>query len=135
LGSVSKIDWEGKKEGDVVLFYLFGVDVDYAKTFQLELKEGRFFSSEFSTDSTAVVINEKTAEILGFKDPIGQILSEHESKFRIIGVVHDFHFKTLRSAIEPLVITPIPPSTIGGTCYIRMKPDQTFNSKIYQEYF
>ena len=43
-------NWEGKKEGDDVLFHILGADEDYAKTFQLELKEGRFFSSEFSTD-------------------------------------------------------------------------------------
>jgi hypothetical protein len=45
--NVNIIDWEGKKEGDVVLFYLFGVDEDFARTFQHEHKEGRFFSSEF----------------------------------------------------------------------------------------
>ena len=67
--------WEGKKEGDKVLFHMLYTDEDYAKTFQLEIKEGRFFSSEFSTDNTAVVINEKAAEIMGFKDPVGKILT------------------------------------------------------------
>ena len=51
----SGFDWAGKKEGDDVLFHLFYADEDYAKTFQIELKEGRFFSSEFSTDDNAVV--------------------------------------------------------------------------------
>ena len=60
-------------------FSLLYADEDYAKTFQLELKEGRFFSSEFSTDNTAVVINEKAAEIMGFKNPIGEILSTSET--------------------------------------------------------
>ena len=68
-------NWEGKQEGDNVLFSILYTDEDYAKTFQLELKEGRFFSSEFSTDNTAVVINEKAAEIMGFKDPVGEIVS------------------------------------------------------------
>ena len=74
-GTSGGFNWEGKKEGDDVLFYLLGADEDYAKTFQLELKEGRFFSSEFSTDNTAVVINEKAAKIMGFKDPIGEIIA------------------------------------------------------------
>ncbi len=64
----------GQEKRKVMMFYFIflSADEDYAKTFQLELKEGRFFSSEFSTDTTAVVINEKAAEIMGFKDPSGK---------------------------------------------------------------
>jgi ABC-type antimicrobial peptide transport system permease subunit len=123
--AVSSVNWKGKKEGDDVSFSVLNADKDFAKTFQLELKEGSFLSNnEFSIDTTVVVINEKAAEIMGFRNPIGEVISDRNGlKFSIIGVVKDFHFKTLRSAIEPLVITPIPPSTPGGTCYIRMKPD------------
>jgi putative ABC transport system permease protein len=122
---VSGVNWKGKKEGDDVSFSVLNADRDYAKTFHLELKEGSFLSTnEFSTDTTVVVINEKAAEIMGFKNPIGEVISDRNGlKFSIIGVVRDFHFKSLRSSIEPLVISPIPPSTPGGICYIRMKPD------------
>jgi putative ABC transport system permease protein len=116
--NVNKIDWEGKKEGDVVLFYLFGVDVDYARTFQLELKEGRFFSPEFSTDNTAVVINEKAAKIMGLNDPIGKTISRNGLKLRIIGVLKDFHFQSLHSQIEPLIMQ----LNAGNFCMIRMNP-------------
>ena len=52
--------YNGQEKRKVMMFYfmVLGADEDYAKTFQLEVKEGRFFSSEFSTDKTAVVINE-----------------------------------------------------------------------------
>ena len=125
--NVSKFDWEGKKEGDVVLFYLFGVDVDYAKTFQLELKEGRFFSTEFSTDNTAVVINEKAANIMGFKDPIGKTISRNGLKLRIIGVLKDFHFQSLHSKIEPLIMQ----LNAGNFCLIKMKPDNITSTVDY----
>lgn len=122
--TINNLNWEGKKEGDVVLFSILYTDKDYAKTFQLELKDGRFLASdEFSTDNTAVVINEKAEEIIGFKDPIGQILTVDGLKLTIIGVVKDFHFKSLHTKIEPLIIVSIPPIMIGGTCYVRMKPD------------
>jgi putative ABC transport system permease protein len=116
----SGFDWSGKKEGDDVLFHLFYADEDYAKTFQLELKEGRFFSSEFATDANAVVINEQAAKIMGFKDPVGEMVSSKDgSKFRIIGVLKDFHFQSLHTKIEPLII-------INGNdifCSVKMKPD------------
>jgi len=125
--SVSNFDWEGKKEGDIVLFYLFGVDVDYAKTFQLELKEGRFFSSEFSTDNTAVVINEQAAKIMGFKDPIGKTISRNGLKLRIIGELKDFHFQSLHSKIEPLIMQ----LNAGNFCMIRIKPDKITSTVDY----
>jgi ABC-type antimicrobial peptide transport system permease subunit len=120
-GTWSGLTWTGKKEGDNVLFYGLGADEDYAKTFQLQLKEGRFFSSEFSTDRTAVVINEQAAKIMGFKNPVGEILSAGDgSKFTIIGVVKDFHFRSLHTRIEPLIMGLEPCNTF----YIRMKPDK-----------
>jgi putative ABC transport system permease protein len=123
--AVGGLNWRGKKEGYDVMFSVLNADRDYAKTFQLEIRAGSFLSAnEFSIDTAVVVINEKAAEIMGLKDPVGEVITDGNGlKFSIIGVVKDFHFKSLHSPIEPLVITPIPPSTKGGTCYIRLKPE------------
>ena len=118
-GTWGSLSWAGKKEGDNVLFYGLGADEDYAKTFQLELKKGRFFSSEFSTDNSAIVINEEAEKIMGFKNPVGEVLSSEDgSKFEIIGVVKDFHFKSLHTRIEPLIMGLEPCNTF----YFKMKP-------------
>jgi putative ABC transport system permease protein len=119
-GPSGGFDWAGKKAGDDVLFYNISADDDYAKTFQLELKEGRYFSTEFSTDNNAIVINEQAAKILGFKDPIGEILtSPRGTKLNIIGIVKDFHFKSLHTKIEPLIMQ------LGesNNFFIKMKPE------------
>lgn len=114
-------NWTGNNEGNDVSFYILSCDEDYAKTFQLELKEGRFLSSEFSTDSSAAVINEKAAVVMGFNDPVGEIIATPwESKLHIIGVVKDFHFKSMHYTIEPLIITLNPDIEF----FIRMKPDR-----------
>ena len=113
--------WAGNKESKDIPFYILSCDADYAKTFQIELMEGRFFSSEFSTDSFAAVINESAAEIMGFKDPVGEIiLTPWESKLNIIGVVKNFHFKSMHYKIEPLIMTLNPDIEF----FIRMKPDR-----------
>jgi ABC-type antimicrobial peptide transport system permease subunit len=119
-GPSGGFNWSGKKVGDDVLFYNISADEDYAKTFQLELKEGRYFSTEFSTDNNAIVINEQAAKILGFKDPIGEIITTPQgSKLNIIGMVKDFHFKSLHARIEPLIMQ------LGesNNFFIRMKPE------------
>jgi ABC-type antimicrobial peptide transport system permease subunit len=119
-GTAQSFDWEGNEHGGEFYFSAIYTDLDFAKTFQLELKEGRFFSADFPGDTTALVINEKAAQILGFKDPIGQVLTSNGVKYRIIGEIRDFHFKTLRVQIDPLIIMKLP-SSAGGNCYVRMK--------------
>jgi putative ABC transport system permease protein len=121
-GTSEGFKWEGQHDGEKVPFSTMYTDEDYAKTFQLEMKEGRYFSFEFSTDNTTIVINEKAAEIMGFKNPVGEIvMSEDGSKFRIIGVVKDFHFKSLRTRIEPLILFMYRESF---NCFIKMKSDK-----------
>lgn len=120
---VDEVNWRGKKEGSDVLFSVLNADMDYAKTFQIGLKEGNFLSTnEFSTDTNSLVVNEKAVEIMGLENPIGEIISDKNGiQFRIVGVVKNFHFKTLHSAIEPLIIAPSNPQ--GGTCYIKINPE------------
>jgi len=123
-------NWTGKKDGDNVLFHRLGIDEDYASTFQLVIKEGRFFSSEFSTDANAIVINEQAARIMGFKEPIGEILTTAQgSKLTIIGVVKDFHFQSLHYKIGPLIMH------IGASnvLFVRMKPDKITSTVDYIE--
>jgi ABC-type antimicrobial peptide transport system permease subunit len=133
IQNANELNWTGK-ENDVQFDLLTG-DADYAKTFQLEMKEGRFFSSEFSTDSFAIVINEQAAKIMNFDDPIGKTVTwPNGDKWSIIGVVKDFHYKSMYNKIEPLII-------FLGTrlqFFIRMRPgtsastidfiNNTFNS-------
>ena len=58
-----------------------------------------------------------------FKDPVGEVITDRNGiKFRIVGVVKDFNFKSLHYPVEPLVISPVPGPATGGTCYIRLKP-------------
>ncbi len=79
------------------------VDHDYAATLGLKLVEGRFFERDLASDSNAVVVNQKLVKELKIENPIGKRI-ENYTKWTIIGVVEDFHFESMRSAIEPLVM-------------------------------
>jgi putative ABC transport system permease protein len=120
-GTRNGFTWEGKSEGDDVYFHMIGVDPDYANTYKLELKDGRFFSSEFQTDKTAIVINEEAERILGFTNPVGvTIISSRGSKLNIIGVVKDFHIQSLHHKIGPVIMQ----LSESNNFYIRMKPEK-----------
>ncbi len=86
------------------------VDKDYIPTLGMTISRGRNFSERFSTDDSAVIINQRTAERLGWVDPIGKGIGVPFSRqgdirlFSIIGVVEDFHFESFRQGIDPLVL-------------------------------
>lgn len=83
------------------------VSPDYAETMGLELVEGRFFSWDFTTDtSNAFVVNETFLKRFNIENPIGKGINfVFEDNFAsIIGVVKDHHFEGLQDEIRPLVM-------------------------------
>ena len=97
--------WDGKEEDEVILVHHNGVDHDFAKTFNMEMAQGRFFSREFPTDTArGLVVNEAAAKIMRFDDPIGKNIYIGADTLKIIGVIRDFHFKSVHRKIEPIVL-------------------------------
>lgn len=91
-------------EKDFIVLNYFKTDEDFKKTYQFELVDGRMFNSEFSTDSTqAVIINETAAKKFGWQNPIGKSIKINGDR-SVIGVVKDFHFETLKTKIQPMVM-------------------------------
>ncbi|TAE42075.1 MAG: FtsX-like permease family protein [Runella slithyformis] len=82
------------------------IDYDYISTMGMSIVKGRNFSKEFGTDSTGVILNEAAVKLFGFKDPLnkGVTLFMNDSKkvYRVVGVVKDFHFESLKSNIGAL---------------------------------
>jgi putative ABC transport system permease protein len=84
-----------------------GVDFDFAKTYGLEFLDGRDFNHNFSTDSAAVLINATLAQQLGWDSAIGKILAlgtEAPQASTVIGVVKDFHLRSVHQKIEPVLL-------------------------------
>lgn len=86
------------------------VDEDYIPTLGIEMKAGRNFSKDMKTDSAAMIINEAAAQLLGFTDPLGKTLyypwdggGKVIKPYRIVGVVKNFNFRSLKESITPLV--------------------------------
>lgn len=86
------------------------VDDEYINTIGLQLIKGRNFSKDYGTDTSAFIINESAAKILGFDDPIGKKIYQPNPDqpdaapmvFTVIGVVKDFNYESLRQNIYPL---------------------------------
>ena len=89
----------------------YDVDEQYIPTLGMEMAAGRNFSKELSTDSLAIIINETAAQVFGWgNNSVGHTitwLKDNEGgklNYHIIGVVKDFHFRSLHEAITPLLM-------------------------------
>ena len=91
--------WEGKDPSLAVDFPNNGVTHEFGKTVGWKFKEGRDFSRERMTDSSAFVINEAAAKFLGFENPVGETLTWNEEPYTIIGVIEDM---IIESPYEPV---------------------------------
>jgi len=110
---------------------LFCVDYDYIKTLGLQLITGRDFSREFGTDrQRAFILNETAVKSYGFGTPeeaIGHPIHWQEwvgdsiKRGEVIGVVKDFHFKSLKEQLTPVVLHIYPEVFLSLT--LKVKPD------------
>jgi len=96
------LNWEGNTSEDLVQTELTAVNPDFLETLGLEMKEGRFFSRDFVTDTSRVVINEAAARVMGFEQPIGKHVKGPNNP-EIIGVVKDFHLESFHEEVKPHV--------------------------------
>lgn len=119
--STGSAEWDGKDPDAVVEINVLNADEDLVDAMDMQIVEGRYFSTEFGTDSSNYVINEVTAKIMGFDSPVGQNLSIWGMKGKVIGVVRNFHMGSMYENIQPLIIRYDPSSTF--VAFIRVQND------------
>jgi putative ABC transport system permease protein len=107
--ATSAAEWEGKEKGARISMGLAMVDFDTFDTFQLKMAAGRPFQKEFTTDAKeAFIVNETAVLAMGLQDPLGKRFSWNRRNGRIIGVVKDFHNRSLHQEIQPFVFLVSP---------------------------
>jgi ABC-type antimicrobial peptide transport system permease subunit len=95
------LDWRGKDPGLTVFFRNVGVTPDFGKTTRWTIVKGRDFSVDLPGDSASLILNSKAADIMGFEDPIGEIVEFRGQKFAVVGVTEDMLTQSPYSPSEP----------------------------------
>ena len=97
--------WDGKDPNDKTDFDRYNVDDNIVVTAGLTLVKGRDMNlKEYPTDSLAMIINESAAKVINFKDPIGQLIKDGDTKYHIIGVIKDFILQSPYYPTKPMLI-------------------------------
>jgi len=93
---------EGEK--NPLMVTTFAGDENYLETMGIALKKGRFFSEDLKTDSASVVINEAFVKELGWDKPIGKIFNRNGRRYKVIGVLENFHFQSLHRPVARMIM-------------------------------
>ena len=138
---------------------MMSIAYDVFKTLDIKLIAGREYSEEFPTDQRrSIIVNEALVEKLGIEDPIGKTIKEvRKTRTRtisrsktIIGVVGDFHFRSLHHKIGPVImplfttsyhnlLVRIHPENVPGTIafikekWVEIAPALTFRFSFLDE--
>jgi len=97
-------DWQGKDPSTLPAFGTIWVTTDFGKTIGWKIKEGRDFSKDFITDSTAMILNEAAVKLVGMKENIvGQTITFNDKKYHVVGVVKDMIMESPYKPVTPTI--------------------------------
>ncbi len=97
--------WPGQtEESKHISFRHAHVGPEFIETMGIELKEGRTYINEKPNNESKIILNETAVEVMGLENPIGTIIDMRGPNREIIGVVKDFHIRSLYEKIAPMAL-------------------------------
>jgi putative ABC transport system permease protein len=152
-GSSSGFSWPGKDPNLSIDFNREGISYEYGKTIGWQLSQGRDFSKDFLSDSSALILNEAAVKFIGFANPVGQTMYWFDKPYKVIGVTKDIIMQSPYDAVRPTVfflskddydaiLLRINPAVSAqqaiariGELYKKYNPDRPFEYRFASEEF
>lgn len=97
----------GTNEREGADFNVFQIDEDFIPSYQMKIIAGRNFSEKMRSDVESVIVNQTAMRKLGIRNPedvIGKKIQYWDNQKKIVGVVKDYHHKSLKHQIIPLIL-------------------------------
>lgn len=114
------------EEGTYREFNMNAVDQDFVKTYGLEMLQGRDFNVESGADArSGVLINETFAQAFNLEEAVGSTLPPPFQEYQVVGVLSDFHYKSLHAAIEPAMMVMNPYGIFKGSENVMFEDNST----------
>jgi putative ABC transport system permease protein len=110
--------WKGKDPGMQDVIHRGAIDHEFGRTVGWRIKEGRDFSRDFESDSSAMILNEAAVRYMGFKEPVGEIVRQYGRDYTVIGIVYDM---VSQSIYEPAKQTIFIIDRFNSATYINVK--------------
>jgi ABC-type antimicrobial peptide transport system permease subunit len=121
--SSSGVNWPGKTtDQENIEFSLLWTDYNFPRVFDIPIDKGTYYGKE-TVDTLNVVLNQKAVEIIGLEDPVGKTVQIWGKQRQIIGVLRDFHNRSLHEPIQPSVFFLEPEN--AGMMFVKLKAGKT----------
>jgi putative ABC transport system permease protein len=104
INSNNFLGWPGKPESLRVIFATIATEYDYSKTMGIKVLQGRDFSQDFKSDSSAILVNQAGLDVMGLKDPLGAQLDLWGGKKTLIGILDNVVMQSPYQPIRPLFV-------------------------------
>lgn len=127
VNSNNFLGWPGKPEELRVIFSTITIDYDYAKTMGIRMLQGRDFSKDFASDSSAIIINKAALDLMQLEDPIGTELDLWGEQRKLIGVIDNVLMESLYREVKPLFMIM---DDWGGVVTLRLKGGQDLQTSL-----
>ena len=118
----NSIEWRGKDPNLEIYFRNVNVTPEFGSTVGWTIKHGRDFSSDYLTDSGAVILNESAVIATGLKEPVGEIIKFNGKYYTVIGIAKDMLTQSPYDPMQPSVFFC---DGWMGVITIRLKPGMT----------
>jgi len=96
-------EWDGKEPGTNPLFGTIAVTRDFGKTIGWHVRQGRDFSRDFASDTSAMILNQSAVQLTGFKDPVGKIIRKDKKVYTIVGVIDNMVMQSPYTPVQPTI--------------------------------
>jgi len=126
--SYDNADWDGKDPEKYYIIGLNSVDFDFTETLDMKITEGRGFSREFTSETgESFLVNEVMANLMEKKSVVGERFSFVGITGTIVGVVENFHYRSVKEEIGPMVLV-LAPERFLEYALVRIQPGNIASS-------
>jgi putative ABC transport system permease protein len=109
----TEIDWHrtditlGRENADYKYnSRIIAIGTEFVDVFGLTLMAGRNFNPMIESDAKAMLISEAASKMFGFADydeALGHLIFVGSRRFEVIGVLKNYHFRSLQQGVQPLL--------------------------------
>jgi len=121
-------NWKGKDPNTHDDFVNLAVSLDYGRTMGWDFTQGRDFSREFATDSSALILNEAAVKFMGLDNPVDEEITWQGRKFRVVGVIKDMIMTSPYEPVKQTVFRLMPYQ--GLWINVRLNPEMSTSESI-----
>ncbi|HXB43622.1 MAG TPA: ABC transporter permease [Puia sp.] len=121
--STSGFSWSQKDPNLSIDFGVINASLDYGKTIGWHLKQGRDFSKDFATDSSALILNEAAVHFMGLKNPVGETVTWWGKPYTVIGAINDMVIESPYEEPRPIIYGLT--SESGNVVLIKLNPAES----------